>query len=131
MLNMAVIIGSLAKPVDIRPLPSGTSVVSFDLQVLRTDLSPDTVPITLSEMEETSTDWPVGEQLIVIGRVRRRFFRVGGSTQSRTEVVAEKVIALRREGAVKVLAEAGSKLGLVIDDLSQATPGQVEELRIY
>ena len=39
MLNMAVVIGNLTKPVEIRSLPSGTSVASFDLQVLRTDQS--------------------------------------------------------------------------------------------
>jgi single-strand DNA-binding protein len=30
--------------------------------------------------------------IVVIGRVRRRFFRAGGATQSRTEVVAESIV---------------------------------------
>ena len=34
----------------------------------------------------------LGEEVVVVGRVSRRFFRSGGSTQSRTEVVAEEVI---------------------------------------
>ena len=34
-----------------------------------------------------------GADVVVLGSVRRRFFRAGGATQSRTEVVAEKVVA--------------------------------------
>jgi single-strand DNA-binding protein len=30
--------------------------------------------------------------VVVVGRVRRRFFHAGGATQSRTEVVAETVL---------------------------------------
>jgi single-strand DNA-binding protein len=125
VLNIAVVIGNLVKPVDVRSLPSGTSVASFDLQVLRTDQSPDTVPVTLSETPELVADWAVGEQLLVIGRVRRRFFRAGGSTQSRTEVVAEKVLLLNGEDdAAAALAEAGTALDLIVEDLGRASPGR-------
>ena len=33
-----------------------------------------------------------GAEVAVLGRVRRRFFRAGGLTQSRTEVVASRVV---------------------------------------
>ena len=36
----------------------------------------------------------------MIGRVRRRFFRSGGVTQSRTEVVAEAVLSSRSKRRV-------------------------------
>jgi single-strand DNA-binding protein len=130
MLNLAVIVGNLAKPVEVRTLPSGTSVAGFDLQVLRANESPETVPVTLSEVREPATDWAVDEQLLVIGRVRRRFFRVGGSTQSRTEVVAERVLRLHRAGAVEALAEVGSTLDIVIEDLRQAPPGQYQHVHV-
>jgi single-strand DNA-binding protein len=128
MLNLAIIIGSLAKPVEVRSLPNGTSVASFDLQVLRTDESPETVPVTLSEMHEPLTDWAVDQQLLVIGRVRRRFFRVGGVIQSRTEVVAGRVFPLHGAGAIKALADAGSTLDIVMEDLGQALPG---DFKVY
>ena len=38
----------------------------------------------------------------MVGRVRRRFFRAGGVTQSRTEVVADEVVPTR-------LAQAGGR----------------------
>jgi single-strand DNA-binding protein len=42
-----------------------------------------------------------GTDVLVVGRVRRRFFRAGGVTQSRTEVVASAVVPLRRTAAVR------------------------------
>jgi single-strand DNA-binding protein len=35
-------------------------------------------------------------EVIVVGTVRRRFFRAGGATQSRTEVVADRIVPTRR-----------------------------------
>ena len=37
----------------------------------------------------------------MIGRTRRRFFRVGGATQSRTEVVASVALPTRRAAAAR------------------------------
>ena len=44
-----------------------------------------------------------GHEVIVVGHVRRRFFRSGGATQSRTEVVAEGLIRPRRQRDVERL----------------------------
>ena len=41
--------------------------------------------------------WAAGDEVLVTGRIRRRFFRAGGVTQSRTEVVATDVVPTRRE----------------------------------
>ena len=40
-------------------------------------------------------------EVVVVGRVRRRFFRSGGATQSRTEVVAERVARPRQAKRVR------------------------------
>jgi hypothetical protein len=42
----------------------------------------------------------------VIGRVRRRFFRTGDSTQSRTEVVAEIVLPATQAKRVKTALQS-------------------------
>jgi single-strand DNA-binding protein len=42
-----------------------------------------------------------GTELLVTGRVRRRFFRAGGATQSRTEVVAEAVVVATDQRRVR------------------------------
>jgi single-strand DNA-binding protein len=51
----------------------------------------------------------VGQELLVTGRVRRRFFRAGGVTQSRTEVVADRVVPTRRRAAVRRAVEAAAE----------------------
>ena len=57
--------------------------------------------------------------MLVVGRVRRRFYRAGGSTQSRTEVVASAVVPLRRRAAVRrLLAEAS----VALEELASAPP---------
>lgn len=49
--------------------------------------------------------------MVVVGAVERRFFRVGGATQSRTEVVAASVVPVRRAVAARrSLAEAVASL---------------------
>ena len=44
--------------------------------------------------------------MVVTGRVRRRFFRAGGSTQSRTEVVADVVVPTRQRKKAKQAVDA-------------------------
>jgi single-strand DNA-binding protein len=121
VLNMVVVIGSLAKPLQVRSLPSGLSLASFDLLVPRADQSADTVPVALFDSEENLSDWGAGQEVLALGRVRRRFFRVEGSTQSRTEVVADKVLALNhKESVCSALAGAGSTLAGVLENLQSA-----------
>ena len=37
-------------------------------------------------------NWPAGDRVTVVGRVRRRFYRVAKVISSRTEVVAEQIV---------------------------------------
>ena len=99
MVNIAVVIGTLTKPPETRRLASGLSLANFDVRVQRADESAESVPVTLFTGEGAVPEWQEGEELLVVGRVRRRFFRVGGSTQSRTEVVADRVVPVAQAGA--------------------------------
>ena len=42
-----------------------------------------------------AVDLDVETEVVVVGRVRRRWFRSGGATQSRTEVLAVEVLPAR------------------------------------
>jgi single-strand DNA-binding protein len=56
-------------------------------------------------------DFADGDELLVLGSVRRRFFRVGGATQSRTEVVVSEACAAKnRRRCAKLLAAAAEAL---------------------
>lgn len=116
MLNLALVIGTLAKEPQFRPVSGNTSVVSFDLQVAQEGQEHDVVPVTLMFSEDPDEEPALlsGHDYVVIGRVRRRFFRVGGTTRSRTEVVAHQVLRLDDD------VDLGGALCAIEDALSVA-----------
>jgi hypothetical protein len=123
MLNMVIVIGNLAKPVEVRSLASGVSIANFDLVVPQIDGTPDTVPVALFAPPDEARQWVAGEPLLAIGRVRRRFFRVGPSTQSRTEVVAESVVPIsQHDGASLVLTRVGPVIEGALEELQSPGP---------
>jgi single-strand DNA-binding protein len=100
--NVVVLRGRTANTPALRDLPSGSVVAQFDVVTPIDDRGatnavpvawPDPSPSALARVGE-------GVDIVVVGAVRRRFFRVGGATQSRTEVVAESVIPARRRKQV-------------------------------
>ncbi len=95
MTNVVVLIGRLARPAEIRQLPSGDRLVAFEVTVDRPGERAETVPVVWVGAPASAGDHDVDEQVLVVGRVRRRFFRAGGGTQSRTEVVADAVMNAR------------------------------------
>jgi hypothetical protein len=52
-----------------------------------------------------------GDAVLVVGYVRRRFFRAAAVTQSRTEVVAQRVVAAtRRTQVARALGEVAAAI---------------------
>ncbi len=105
MTNVVVLIGRLARPAESRELPSGDRLVAYELTVDRPGERAETVPVVWVGAPASAGDHDVDERMLVIGRVRRRFFRAGGSTQSRTEVVADIVVATRQTKRVRAAVE--------------------------
>ena len=98
--NLAVLCGTITNSPTSRELASGSVVTQFDVS---TPLLPPerpatvSVPVSWPDPPPSSLKWlDAGESVVVVGTVRRRFFRVNGATQSRTEVVAERVVPQRR-----------------------------------
>lgn len=94
-MNVVILQGRLCRPPESRLLPSGDSVVAYDVTVDRCGQRAETVPVAWLAAPASAVDLEVGDKVVVVGRVRRRFFRSGGATQSRTEVVADRVIPAR------------------------------------
>jgi len=114
--NIVVLRGRLVNEPTRRELPAGRVVVQFDVstQVSEGDrVTTISAPVAwLDPSDAASATLVVGEEFLVVGSVRRRFFRVGGATQSRTEVVADRVIPVRRRKQVDAaLADVYSTLG--------------------
>jgi len=105
--NVCLVLGTLTRPPELRTLPSGTRVLTLDVRVDPSDGPTEVVPVAWHDPTPAAAGWPVGEAVVVAGRVTRRFFRAGGSTQSRTEVRATAVVPVRqRARAARVVAEA-------------------------
>ena len=90
-MNVVILRGVLSRPSEERVLPSGDTLVAYELRIPHDDGPADSVPVV----------WPTalgrgqldeGQEVVVTGRVRRRFYRAAGATQSRTEVVADVVV---------------------------------------
>ena len=111
-MNLSVVTGHLSRPPEHRTLPSGEELVSYDLSVAGPDDRVESVPVAWPSAPASAADLAVGDAVLVVGRIRRRFFRAGGATQSRTEVVATSVVPMRRRSVVKrLLADTAAAIG--------------------
>jgi single-strand DNA-binding protein len=104
--NLAVLVGTLSRAPELRSLPSGDTVLGLELTVHPAEGPAESVPVAWYDPPATALDWPAGEELLVAGRTRRRFFRAGGRTESRTEVVARAVVPTRRAAAARRALDA-------------------------
>ena len=110
-MNVVVLRGAVVRLPEIRELPSGSRSCSFDVRTTGPDGRAETVPVSWADPPAADEEALLeGAEVLVVGRIRRRFFRSGGATQSRTEVVAERVArprqARRGQAAIDAALEA-------------------------
>jgi single-strand DNA-binding protein len=111
-LDLAVLVGTLSSDPVVQDLPSGSRLVRYEVTIR--DRSPaDSVPVSLLDPGRPSK-LAQGDRVVVVGRVRRRFFRAGGATRSATEVVAASV---RRTRSTSAAANALLAALEVLDEL--------------
>jgi hypothetical protein len=133
MTNLVVLRGHLNRAPAERLLPSGTRLATFDLTVPAT-VQPsghaggpraEAVPLSWFDPPAWVADLVIGAELVVAGRVRRRFFQ-GNGLQSRTEVVVDHAAPARHT----VRAAAVVKRALsVIDGLADSRDEEVQTVR--
>jgi hypothetical protein len=124
MTNLVVLRGRLNRPPGERLLPSGTRLATFDLTVpapapphARAPVArrADAVPLSWFDPPAWVADLGVGTELLVVGRVRRRFFQ-GNGLQSRTEVVVDHAAPARHTvRSAAVVKRALSVIGGLAD----------------
>jgi single-stranded DNA-binding protein len=89
-LNLAVVRGEVSSPPDVRVLPSEAVLVQLQVttrlesETLSTPIAVWNPPAWVEELEP-------GTEIVVVGRIRRRFFRAAGATASRVELEADVV----------------------------------------
>ena len=87
-----------------RELPSGDRIVHYEVTV-RDRTPAESVNVVWVEPNAGWESVVAGDEVVVAGRVRRRFFQIAGRTTSRTEVVAERVVPARQARRVRALLD--------------------------
>jgi single-strand DNA-binding protein len=106
-VNVVVLRGRISGAPRRRDLPSGSTLLQFDVTT-RVDQVAVSVPVAWFDPTASPS---ADDEVVVVGQVRRRFFHAGGATQSRTEVVAERVVAAnRRRDVERALDRARSRV---------------------
>ena len=113
-MNVVILQGCLSSPPSSRTLPSGDTLVTFEVTTRPPEGPAESVPVAWPDAPRRAATLPAGAEVVVTGRVRRRFFRAGGATASRTEVLADAVLpvrnALRVQAAVRRTLERAEPL---------------------
>ena len=108
-LNVVVVRGSLSSVPTERVLPSGDRLVQLEVTARVGDGEALSVPVAWFTKAVLRLE--AGDEVVVLGKVRRRFFHAGGASASRTEVVADRVVPARQGvRAAACIAEAVERL---------------------
>jgi len=94
-INVAVVRGRCTSPAEFRTLPSGDVVAQLQVTA-HVDGQALSVPVSVAAPPAWMEEVDNGAELVLVGTVRRRFFRAGGATASRVEIHAD-VIARGRD----------------------------------
>lgn len=113
-MNVVILQGRLSRAPSTRTLPSGDELTSFEVTTpaAADDGRADSVPVTWLRAPRRAREIAAGAEVVVTGRIRRRYFTAAGATASRTEVVAEAVVPVSQRATVsrhltRALARAG------------------------
>jgi single-strand DNA-binding protein len=114
-MNLTLLWGTLSSDPVERTLPSGTRMVTYEVTTEAATGPATSAPVAWFDPPARLPRLAQGDEVVVLGHVRRRFFRTGaGTTASRTEVVADRVVPSRPAARVeRVLAEAHDRLATV------------------
>ncbi|MCU0273381.1 MAG: hypothetical protein MUE34_09120 [Acidimicrobiales bacterium] len=104
-MNVVVLRGRLATAPRPRTLPSGSVLAQIDVTTELFGTERTSVPVVVEDPSPNVLDLVVGTEVVVVGTVRRRFFRAAGTTASRTEVIAASLVPVGRGRQVRTVLE--------------------------
>lgn len=103
--NLVVLRGLIRRDPEFRVLASGDELMSLDLTVRLDEGPAESVPVVWPNPAAAAVKFVEGDDVVVVGRIRRRFFRAGGSTATRTEVHADKILSARSGVRIRTALE--------------------------
>jgi single-strand DNA-binding protein len=92
--NVAIVRGACSSPPEVRVLPSDQRLAQLQITT-RIGGRAMSVPVSVLAPATWVEALDTGDEVVVLGSVRRRFFRAGGSTASRVEIEADVVCRAR------------------------------------
>lgn len=113
-MNVVVLRGRLSRAAEERVLGSGTRLVSLEVTVRRPGERAESVPVSWFDPPPAIALLERDDEVVVVGRVRRRFFRGSNGTNSRTEVAADQVVPARQKKRAAQARDAA--LALIQED---------------
>ncbi|MGZ4716773.1 MAG: hypothetical protein ACXWCB_08730 [Acidimicrobiales bacterium] len=119
--SITLVSGSLSRQAKRRRLPSGDSLISLELTSRCGPGPAESIPVVWPDAPAWADALGAGDRVVVVGRVRRRFFRAGGTTASRTEVVAERVVPEGRRSRVRSAIDLARRRLAALDDRDPPT----------
>ncbi len=93
-INVAIVRGACSSPAEVRQLASNDVLVQLQVTT-RVDGRAMSVPVAVLNPPGWVEQLDAGDEVVVVGHVRRRFFRAAGTTASRVEIEAELVARAR------------------------------------
>jgi len=103
-VNLAVVQGACSSPVEVRVLPSGSTLAVLQVTTRAPGRPATSVPVAMWGPPGWVDELDSGDEVVVLGQVRRRFFRGAGGTGSRVEVEAVALARARDRRRVQALA---------------------------
>jgi hypothetical protein len=109
-MNVVVLRGQVAGDVGWFESRAGVRIAGFDL-VTHTAEVRDVVPVSWGDPPAWADELAAGDEVVVRGRVRKRFARIGGGSRPFTDVLAVQVVKATRRAAVqRLLTEAADAI---------------------
>ena len=115
-MNIVILRGTLTRETSETLLPSGDRLLRYSVTTRPEEGPAESVPVSWLKPPARVRALPAETEVVVLGRVRRRFFQTGGGTMSRTEVTAEAVVAATQR--TKVLGLIDHVVAALTDDPS-------------
>jgi single-strand DNA-binding protein len=112
-MNVVVLQGKLSRTPEEREVRD-TVLATYEVTTRDDEDRAVTAPVVWYDPPDAAWKFDAGDDVTVVGEVRRRFFRAGGRTESRTEVVAHAVVPTRRH------AQAGRALDNALAQIEDA-----------
>ena len=119
-MNVAIVKGTLSSAPRLTEFESGDVLVRYEVTVPAVGGPADSVPVAWvgPAAKAPPIDLKPGEEVVAVGRVRRRWFKAGGGpSRSSTEVVADRLVRTAdRRKAAAVVARAAAAVQAGEDD---------------